>query len=641
MTSRVRVARAHLLLTLGVLLLLVFPTTPAQASPADTATADVVFTRIEPLVLTADSTAQIAVRVTNTSSQTMTGSTVTLRAQSWTPSTRSMLIRWLDPDRYTASLYLGSEELPELEPGASTTVTFTVPPEEFAFDTWGPRGIEATVETDAGRAGVTRSWVNWWDESTVTTTSVGVVVPAAQTATEIAAQDTTRVSALEVLNDTPGITVVADPSVIAADTLSAFLPWRNADADALLAGDGDTLTALDDAVATAREETDGVVVVWLDALPEDGTNGVRQADAALVPSDTIEGVDVLTYTPNARMADGEVLMLDSGLTEILAGSASVLDESYSLSSLQQRQLVAAMTAAIARERPSEARTVLAAAPWDVTAEDLQVVDVLSELPWVTPVGLSTVMTGPLNELATIGSAAVSTAGVTASELQQVELARSALDVVQELSDSFTPQVEQWAQQLDTVVSRALRDHPQQRSAIVKSVRDESGTIEHGVSVQRGSDVLMVSSESEMPVTVSNTLEEAVTVQVGLETDDTRLTATDTVVVTLDPGATTTVRIPVRAAAAADLEVRVLLTTASGQPVGSPDTLQVRIRPDWENWMVWGSVGFGVLVLALGIVKTVQRNKASGRAQEIGKAAVELDELALKRAAQADRREGRV
>jgi len=74
-------------------------------------------------------------------------------------------------------------------------------------------------------------------------------------------------------------------------------------------------------------------------------------------------------------------------------------------------------------------------------------------------------------------------------------------------------------------------------------------------------------------------------------------------------------------------VDVVLTTVAGTPVGEVVAIPVRVRADWENLGMTALVAGAGLAFVVGVVRTVRRNRATGRAAEIDAAAEELDDLA--------------
>ena len=120
--------------------------------------------------------------------------------------------------------------------------------------------------------------------------------------------------------------------------------------------------------------------------------------------------------------------------------------------------------------------------------------------------------------------------------------------------------------------------------------------------------LMLATTSELPVRVTNALPMDVAAVVRLDPPDARLSAPTAVEVTVPAHGEASARVPVEAAGSGNLAVRVLLTTPSGTPLGTPESLDIRVRADWETR---GTAVAGIVLTILvvgGIVRTAVRRR---------------------------------
>jgi hypothetical protein len=122
---------------------------------------------------------------------------------------------------------------------------------------------------------------------------------------------------------------------------------------------------------------------------------------------------------------------------------------------------------------------------------------------------------------------------------------------------------------------------------------------------------VVSSEADLPVTVANDLGQAVNVVVSLQPRSPRLVPEGTVAVHIPAQSRQRVALPVKAVANGDTEVVVTVRAPDGAPLGSPVTVPVRVRADWETRGILVAGGLLALVLVVGLVRTIRRGGRRG------------------------------
>jgi hypothetical protein len=130
-----------------------------------------------------------------------------------------------------------------------------------------------------------------------------------------------------------------------------------------------------------------------------------------------------------------------------------------------------------------------------------------------------------------------------------------------------------------------------------------------VEVVTSSDINMVGSQANIPVAVHNALSEPVIVRVQAKASNNRISVTGDSTITIQPDSQGKALIPVEARVSTGSAVlEVTLFSASGTPIGSPATIPINVRADWEAW------GLGVFALAFvglvfaGIVRTLRRRR---------------------------------
>ncbi|HWS57399.1 MAG TPA: DUF6049 family protein [Actinotalea sp.] len=422
-----------------------------------------------------------------------------------------------------------------------------------------------------------------------------------------------------------------------------LLPWGDADVTALAHADETALLATATArsadVADAAGLSGGALLRWPgDARPDLATaSAVGDEDRALVvgPGE-LEPPAVLTYTPSGRTtvstAAGEVPVLvpDARLSTALttgrvdepvvddSGEADGADEAVDTIDPQLTGAVAAADllaelAVITRERPSDGRHLLLTVPrdWnpDPSVASAQLA-ALSAVPWVA--------TAPVADLLAVGSTGVDRGTLPELSTEDTEVGAGQLDAVQRtveerervarMGDDPAALVGEPEVEVLTPAALAWRADTAGRTAQVASSVATTQALRAAVQVQRGSDVLLVSTTSELPVRVANSLDQGVVVQVVLVPGSPQLVVDEVVTVTVPAGGEVSTVVPVHAVQSADVPVVVELRTLDGVLINDTAEFVVRVRAEWEG------IGTAVLgaLLAIGVVIGILRTVRRGR-----------------------------
>jgi len=133
---------------------------------------------------------------------------------------------------------------------------------------------------------------------------------------------------------------------------------------------------------------------------------------------------------------------------------------------------------------------------------------------------------------------------------------------------------------------------------------------NAVQVVTSSDINMVGGQANIPVAVHNALAEPVTVRVQAKASNNRIVVTGDATITIQPDAQGKALIPVEArVSTGSALLDVTLFSSSGAIIGSPATIPINVRADWEAWGLGAfAVAFVGLVTA-GIVRTLRRRRA--------------------------------
>ena len=145
------------------------------------------------------------------------------------------------------------------------------------------------------------------------------------------------------------------------------------------------------------------------------------------------------------------------------------------------------------------------------------------------------------------------------------------------------------------------------NAAVSAQMKKSFSVLNSVGVVTSSTVNMVGGQVNIPVSVRNDLDQPATVVVSASANNARLLVTGSETITIQPGAQTTAQIPVQAQVSNGSSLlTITLSSPAGVVVGSPASISVNVRADWESW---GLLGLGIVfagLLVAGVVRTVRR-----------------------------------
>lgn len=419
----------------------------------------------------------------------------------------------------------------------------------------------------------------------------------------------------------------------AADREVVALPYADPDVTALAhAGEGDLHGLAEeqgrDTVQELLGEPARTDIAWPAGGSVDaGTLQVLSGDgrSAVVLSEGAQPlVEVLDFTPTGRSsltADGAPvagLLVDTSLSRTLAstgqGVGGARTPQSTTDDLLAVQHLLAETAAITMERPSVDRHVLVTAPrdWDPDAQTgARALAALTAVPWVEPTSLGSLVDSPAPDVDRAPLAADPADVADDLPADVLRAVGSALETTRQLAPALTRPEDLLAAAEHSAVaatSVAWRDDLSAWTDQVQTFVASSSALVQGIQVVQGSDINVLSARADLPLTVTNSLDQDVQVTVQLNPGSARLVAEEVVPVTVPAGGQERVAVPVRAIASGDTEVSVQLRTPDGEDLGEPVLIMVRVRADWENRGTLGLAVVAGLVLVVGLVRTIRRGR---------------------------------
>ena len=616
---------------------------------------------LSPSVLTLTDTVTLTVKITNTSAQDLTSARVRLSLSRVSYSTRYSLTTW---EAAPASSPLGSTiqqiDLPEpLAAKASTTATFQVAATDFKFtggtQNWGAKGIAISVDGDGPERlsdaplGVLRTYLLWYPQSQAEA-KIGFAFLMPLTATSYdPLDDQTQAVNTETKNDgrlnqlltiaqvNPKVSLAVDPNLLARNpdaTWKDELEALGGDQDiyALPAFDQDQTAYLDAGLPIPEQLVD-LPANWKTSLYLGDDEQSSEQDL-LVTQHTGKSVislapgvfapkAELTYTTNAKASiigpeeqQVTALVQDQTVHDIMFSAARNRSNALISDQLANRQRLLAELAVIYRERPAEQRIVYSQMPRDFAnlGAVKDYLQALNTAPWVE---LKTVSELADSEPSTVERTALdqmpsSSPVISASALQS---AKETLNTAEHFATILTepnlviPPLQAAYQNL---TSRSwlhnAKGLTQAQNQLEQNVTELLGSI----TVIGGSNYNLISSGSEIPMRLKNSLNQAVSFQVNLVPDDTRLRADVSQVVRAEKNSEVTTPIKLHAVGSGDVTVGVELIANDGTVIELDYTFSVRVRADWETLGTAIIAGILVLLLSGGIWRTIKRGRAKSR-----------------------------
>jgi len=143
---------------------------------------------------------------------------------------------------------------------------------------------------------------------------------------------------------------------------------------------------------------------------------------------------------------------------------------------------------------------------------------------------------------------------------------------------------------------------------------DSQTLIDSVQIVAGSDLVVGSGATNIPVTVSNALTVPITVYVNVDSPSSVLQVrAQNVPLTVEPGSSNKAAIPVAALTNGQVDTTITLTSAAGVSIGEPDYVSVDLHPGWESVGTTIVVALLVLVFGGGIARNIVKRRAARRA----------------------------
>jgi hypothetical protein len=350
----------------------------------------------------------------------------------------------------------------------------------------------------------------------------------------------------------------------------------------------------------AWPEADTVVAADLDVLAASGYTSTILSSS---------NVDVSTgATENAATQLGPTtgLVSDDTLSTLLADAAGASDDAAWAATMAE---LSASVATVARERPSDARTLLATLErsWSPDSAYLtRTLAALRDLPWSAASSLQE------------ASASTPTTATVVDEPEddaRAALLRTLATADRRVSDFSTalaqPQTVTAPSRLRTLAlaSHSWRDNPDGLATEVADADAQSVSTSGLVSIVQGSDISILGDRTSLPLYVQNSTSSAATVYLMVQPSNSLLSVErNRIEVTVASDSQARVRVPVQSVANGTVDVSLSLVSSTGVAISTPATVSISVQAGWETAITWVfAVGFLVL-FGGGIYRTFRKRR---------------------------------
>ena len=346
-----------------------------------------------------------------------------------------------------------------------------------------------------------------------------------------------------------------------------------------------------------------------------------QVSTVISPPDALYPAGDLDYIPDstAFLNNQRVLIPDQTLSESVSGVLTTYEGFLgNLTDFDARQLARGTTAVITRQRPDQVRHVLLLVERD-SASNMDVKDLNDRLSainnsWSTP--------APLAELEQLASTKASDGTEIEREPlpvrstdpyrineQELATASKTVSTTQNMVSIYNEPAKIAGSTLrltEVATSSAWRQG--KFMVVIDDVGCRNKIIGNMLRTLPSSTINLIDSSAHLPVRVSNDTSQPAKVTIHLRPSRSLLRSKGDTTAVIPANSQTTVMVPVNAVGSGDIDVKVSMKNALGQPVGSSSTVHMRVRANWESWFTWGLGSVFSVLMVAGIVRTVHRGR---------------------------------
>lgn len=375
----------------------------------------------------------------------------------------------------------------------------------------------------------------------------------------------------------------------------------------------------DQLLSGARADVAISASLELDQTYLDSVKG--QVNTVISPPDALYPAEDLDYIPDstANLNGQRVLIPDQTLSESVSGVLTTYEGFLgNLTDFDARQLARGTTAVITRQRPDQVRHVLLVVERD-SASNMDVKDLNDRLAainnsWSTPAPLTELeqlATTKANDGTEIAREEVPVSSTDPYRINEQELAEASKTVstTQDMVSVYNEPAKIAGSTLrltEVATSSAWRQG--KFMVVIDDVGCRNKLIGTMLRTLPSSTINLIDSSAHLPVRVSNDTSQPAKVTIHLRPSRSLLRSKGDTTAVIPANSQTTVMVPVNAVGSGDIDVKVSMKNALGQPVGSSSTVHMRVRANWESWFTWGLGSVFSVLMVAGIFRTIRRGR---------------------------------
>jgi hypothetical protein len=375
----------------------------------------------------------------------------------------------------------------------------------------------------------------------------------------------------------------------------------------------------DQLLSGARADVAISASLELDQTYLDAVKG--QVNTVISPPDALYPAEDLDYIPDstANLNGQRVLIPDQTLSESVSGVLTTYEGFLgNLTDFDARQLARGTTAVITRQRPDQVRHVLLVVERD-SVSNMDVKDLNDRLAainnsWSTPAPLTELeqlATTKANDGTEIAREEVPVSSTDPYRINEQELAEASKTVstTQDMVSVYNEPAKIAGSTLrltEVATSSAWRQG--KFMVVIDDVGCRNKLIGTMLRTLPSSTINLIDSSAHLPVRVSNDTSQPAKVTIHLRPSRSLLRSKGDTTAVIPANSQTTVMVPVNAVGSGDIDVKVSMKNALGQPVGSSSTVHMRVRANWESWFTWGLGSVFSVLMVAGIFRTIRRGR---------------------------------
>lgn len=323
---------------------------------------------------------------------------------------------------------------------------------------------------------------------------------------------------------------------------------------------------------------------------------------AILAAGNVEAVDD-AVNARATIDDRAAVVADARITDALRAAASATSDTA------WRSATARLLAELALVGEDDAVTLLGTFARSAGLDADRVAATLSALSggqWARPATLAEVVGAPPETRMLVSTPE------DAQRIDNVERLLQAERSVDEFSDVLAdPTVLTGPTRRDllALLDVGWLDEPDAWTEAVGEWLVDRRAVTNTVSIVPSSSVLVVATETGIPITVENDLPYPVEVVVEVAPSNGRLIVEDSVEATVEAESRSTVGVPVAAGVGSgEVTLVVSLTSPDGTPVGASVRVPANVQADWEGVGAAVIAGIVVVVFAVGVLRAFRRRR---------------------------------